>query len=331
MPALDIFNNDAFSVRSLTDTINTLPYKPGRIGQLGLFQESGITTTAFMIEKTGPSLSLVPAAARGSSGKVYGNQKAQLIPFPTVHLPQRGGLNADEIQNVRAFGSESEVKVVQDILNPKLQSMRNDIDVTIEWQRIGALKGQVLDADGSTVLLDILTSFGLNQSTHVMGLNSNSTKVRNKVIEAKRKMEDKLGAMMYTGLRVLCSSTFFDALVSHAAVEPAFLYQDSTVLRSDLRGGFAYAGAIWEEYRGSVGGHQFIADGEAYMVPEGVPGLFLTKYAPADYMETVNTVGLPYYAKQELRDFNKGVDIEAQSNPINLCTRPDVPVKLTIS
>jgi hypothetical protein len=48
-------------------------------------------------------------------------------------------------------------------------------------------------------------------------------------------------------------------------------------------------------------------------------------------METVNTIGIPYYAKQEARRMNKGIDFEAQSNPINLCTRPRAIVKLTLT
>jgi len=58
------------------------------------------------------------------------------------------------------------------------------------------------------------------------------------------------------------------------------------------------------------------------MVPEGKPGLFLTRFAPANYNETVNTKGLPYYVKSKAKDFDKGVDMEGQSNPMNLCTSP---------
>ena len=56
---------------------------------------------------------------------------------------------------------------------------------------------------------------------------------------------------------------------------------------------------------------------------------FITRYAPADYMETVNTIGLPLYAKQELMRMNKGVELEAQSNPLNLRTKPRAVIKLT--
>ena len=42
---LDIFNNNAFGVVSLTDAINKPLFAPGRLGQMGLFSERGVTTT----------------------------------------------------------------------------------------------------------------------------------------------------------------------------------------------------------------------------------------------------------------------------------------------
>jgi hypothetical protein len=51
MPTLDIFSGSAFSMVALTDAINKMPYVPGRIGQLGLFREQGVSTTSVMIEE----------------------------------------------------------------------------------------------------------------------------------------------------------------------------------------------------------------------------------------------------------------------------------------
>lgn len=59
----------------------------------------------------------------------------------------------------------------------------------------------------------------------------------------------------------------------------------------------------------------------------GVTDLLITRYAPADYVETVNTIGLPFYAKQERLRLDKGVELEAQSNPLNLCTKPRAIIK----
>ena len=326
---MDIFNDDAFSVVSLTKAIEDTPFVPGRVGQLGIFSEEGVSTTSISIEKVGSTVSLVPAASRGSSGRPMGNDKRQMIPFTATHLPQRDSIMADEVQNLRAFGSESEVETAQRLMNRKLAKMRRDLDTTIEYQRIGAIKGSILDSDGTTELLNLHTAFGTSVTSHSLVLGTAGTPVRNKVIEARRKMEAALGGLTYSGARVLCSASFFDALVGHAKVEAAFdRYMNGEFLREDQRGGFYFAGVFWEEYRGQVGATKFIADGEAWMVPEGVPDLFVTNYAPADYMETVNTLGQAYYAKQEPKDFNKGIDVETQSNPIHICTRPAVPVKL---
>ena len=326
---MDIFNDDAFSVVSLTKAIEDTPFVPGRVGQLGIFSEEGVSTTSISIEKVGSTVSLVPAASRGSSGRPMGNDKRQMIPFTATHLPQRASILADEVQNLRAFGSETEVETAQRLMNRKLAKMRRDLDTTIEYQRIGAIKGSILDSDGSTELLNLHTAFGTSVTSHNLVLGTAGTLVRNKVIEARRKMEAALGGLTYSGARVLCSASFFDALVGHAKVEAAFdRYMNGEFLREDQRGGFYFAGVFWEEYRGQVGSTKFIADGEAWMVPEGVPDLFVTNYAPADYMETVNTLGQAYYAKQEPKDFNKGIDVETQSNPIHICTRPAVPVKL---
>lgn len=334
MASLDIFNDDAFSVTQLTKAINDTVHQPTRIGELGWFSEEPINTTSVFIERRGTTLNLIPAAPRGAPGRPESNDKSKLIPFSTVHLPQRASVRADEVQGVRAFGSETEVETVQNLLNRKLAKMRRNIDVTIEYQRIGAIKGKVLDADGTSELLDLNAAFGLTPpADYDMGLETATTKVKQKVVGVKRLIEDSLGGLTYRSLRVLCSGSFFDALVGHDAVVKAYeQWMDGQFSREDQRdnGGFYFAGVYWEEYRGSVGGIPFIEEGTGYMVPEGVPDLFTTHFAPADYMETVNTMGLPYYAKQELMSFNKGVEVEAQSNPLCLNTRPDVVRKLVI-
>jgi hypothetical protein len=301
------------------------------ISQSGIFNEEGVTTTAFSLERLGSEINLVPAGVRGTSGRVEKGDKRKLVSLNTVHLPQRAAVTADEVQNLRAFGSENNLEAVQTMVNRKLTKMRRNLDTTIEYQRIGAIKGQVLDADGSSVLLDMNSAFGLSHQTKDLALDNDATKVRSECVQIKRMIEQALGALMYTDLTAWCSADFFDAFVDHPAVQKAWdNFQDRMQLQADLRTGFRFAGIEWKEYRGSVNGVDFIESGSAYVVPAGVADLFVTHYAPADYTETVNTIGLPYYAKQELMDFNKGVQIETQSNPISFCTRPNAIVKATI-
>lgn len=183
MADIEIFNDDAFSVSSLTAAINEQEYLPGRISSLGLFQEEGITTLTVQIEKDGDTIALVPAGERGTSGLVVGGSKRNLIPFNTVHLPQRFAIKADEIQGIRA-GTRSELQSVQDVVNKRLAKCRRQLDVTHEFQRMGALNGQILDADGKTVLLDIYKTFGVSRKKMSMGLNDPATEIRVKCGEA---------------------------------------------------------------------------------------------------------------------------------------------------
>ncbi|MGY2961494.1 hypothetical protein ACVWZP_002443 [Pseudomonas sp. TE36184] len=331
MADIAIFEDDVFSVSSLTAAINEQEYLPGRISSLGLFREEGISTLTVQIEKDGDTLALVPAGERGTSGLVVAGSKRQMIPFNTVHLPERFTIKADEIQGIRAFGTRSELQAVQDVVNKRLAKARRQLDATHEFQRMGALNGQVLDADGKTVLLDIYKTFGVERKRLPMDLDNPGTKVRVKCGEALDMQEDALGSITSTGSRALCGKTFWNALISHESVEKTYLNtMQAASLRGDARESFEFGGIVWERYRGKVAGVSFIHDDKALLIPEGVPDLYISSFAPADYMETVNTQGIPYYSKIEPLPFNKGVAGEAQSNPLHLCTRPLAQILLEL-
>ena len=330
MASLDVFNDDAFGVTTLSAAINEVPFQPTRLTELGLFRAEPVETTTVWVERDGDQLKLVKAGLRGAPGEALARNTATAVAFKTKHLKRDDGMQADEIQNARAFGTESELQTVQGKVLRIAERHRRDIETTLEYHRIGAIKGQILDSDGTTVLEDLYTKFGVVQQTHDMNLDSDTTDVRVEVVKAKRKSENVLGGSPMRGFRVLCGDDFFDGLIGHPELKAAYdRWLEGEMLRNDPRAGFSFAGAIWENYRGSVGGTTFIGTNDAYLVPEGVPDLFVINYAPADYVETVNTPGLPFYVKTEPRRFNTGVDIQVQSNPLALCTRPRAIIKLT--
>jgi hypothetical protein len=331
MADIAIFEDDAFSVPSLTAAINEQEYLPGRISSLGLFREEGTTNLTVQVEKDGDTLALVPAGERGSSGLVVGGSKRNLIPFNTVHLPERFTIKADEIQGIRAFGTRTELQSVQDVVNRRLAKARRQLDATHEFQRMGALNGQILDADGKTVLLDIYKSFGVSRQKMPMGLNDPEADLRVNAGEALDMQADALGSVTSSGSRAFCGKNFWNKLVSHKSVKQTYLNTlQAASLRGDARESFEFGGIVWERYRGKVAGVLFVHEDKALLVPEGVPDLYISVFAPADYMETVNTEGLPYYSKLEPLPFNKGVAGEAQSNPLHLCTRPRAQILLEL-
>jgi hypothetical protein len=48
--------------------------------------------------------------------------------------------------------AQNELKALADVITDHLQSMRNKHSITLEHLRMGALKGIILDADGSELL-----------------------------------------------------------------------------------------------------------------------------------------------------------------------------------
>jgi hypothetical protein len=59
--------------------------------------------------------------------------------------------------------------------------------------------------------------------------------------------------------------------------------------------------------------------------------MYITRFAPAPWMSAVNTIGLPRYvmAKPD-HTGEKRLDLEAQMDPINICTRPEAILRLTL-
>ncbi|WP_312328402.1 major capsid protein [Stenotrophomonas sp.] len=321
--ALGVLSFDA-----LNAYINNLPRIVTRLGDMGLFQEEGLVgTTIVKIGLENNKLTLVPNVPRGAPGQPKGLDRGKVKLLETTHLPQRSTVMADQLLGVWDPADPDGTNVAA-VVN-KLQAVhKRDIDYTIEYHRMGALQGKLLDADGS-VILDFYDAFGVQKVTIGMELNKADTKVRSKTVSIKRAIEDKLGGVPYTGIHVLCSAGFFDALIDHPDVEEAYKrWQDGAALRSDLRKGFVFGDGIFEELPGSTGGKLAIPDNEAIAFPLGVPDMFLTRFAPADYLETVRGVGLPYYSKTAKLRMDKGIELESQSNPLNINTRPDAVVRL---
>ena len=330
---LDIFStNDAFSLTSLTDSFIKMPFKPGQVGRSGLFRAGGITRTTAVVEWKDGQLSLIQTAPRGGVDKApAGNVKSKIQSFLVPHLERNGTILADEVQNVRAFGSEDASLGVQTLVNDRLAELRADHEITLEHMRIGAIQGTVKDADGAT-LLDLFTAFDVSQSTGTVSPNASSDEgdaLRGEIVAIQRTIEAVVGGAMPTGYRAFCGPDFFDTLRGDFGVTQTLRYADPASLLQQNAGPrvFAFGGVIWEEYRG---GTAYIAADEAYVVPEGID-IFRTYYAPADFLETVNTVGLPLYARTYPDPESRYVKVHTQSNPLAITLRPDAVVKVTIT
>jgi hypothetical protein len=330
------FQSPAFSMTALTAAINILPNQFGKIEQINLMPAKPVRFRQIAIEERNGVLNLLPTLPVGAPGTVGQRSRRKLRSFMIPHIPHDDVVLPEEIQGLRAFGSETDTETVANVMTDHLQSMRNKHAITLEHLRMGALKGVILDADGS-VLYDLFEEFQITPAVFNFELNKKDTDVKKKCLDLKRYFELNLKGEYMTNVRVLVSSDFFDALTSHPNVIRAYqLTQESAMLRADQRSGFTFAGVTFEEYLGQatdMAGNlrRFIEPGEGQAFPEGTLDTFATYFAPADFNETVNTLGQPLYAKQEPRDFGRGTDLHTQSNPLPMCHRPSLLVKVLAS
>jgi hypothetical protein len=324
--------DDLFTVTSLTASVNKLPAMPGKLGAMGIFAEKGITTTTVTIDQKDGRLVLVPNTSRNDDPQPMKGDGRKRRTFEAAHLPLKGQILPGELQNIAAFGADGNALQSQaQVINDKLLGLKNSVEATREWQRVGAMRGQILDSDGS-VLYDLFDEFDVTKASIAINFAVAGTDVRKACLDARRSSESKLGGVMVTGFRAFCDAAYFDAMTGHATVKAAYAgYQEAQDrLGGDMRSGFKFGGIEFVEYDVTVSGQKFIPQGVAQVFPVST-GVFTMTNSPANYNEAVNTVGKPYYAKSEPRKMGKGWDIEVQANPLALCLYPEALVELTIA
>ncbi|CUX63289.1 MULTISPECIES: major capsid protein [Agrobacterium] len=336
MAAPNAHTGDPFSLESLTAAVNAEPYRPGQISAAALFEEDSVSTTSVSIEMRNGKLSLVEPSSRGGSGETTGDDDRSKHIIGVPHYQRDDSIAADEVQNVREFGTESSLENLEGRVNRKAQRHARDLTMTLEHQRVGAIKGIVTSKSGG-VLVDLYNLFGLAVPAAVsLELDVDSTIVTSLWQDVIYSLEDSLDEA-YGGIRVFTGRDFHKALWQHKSVRETFLYNSgAAVLRQDVPDSFVWGGATWERYKTGAKatadlGSPYIAHNEARVVMEGVPDLFITRFAPADYNETVNTPGLPFYSRAIEKRNGKGYDLEVQMNAISVCTRPQTLRRLTLT
>jgi len=333
---LDIFNDEAFSVVSMTNAINLVPNTWGKIGSMGLFVPQGVNTTDVGIEQENGTIVILPSVMRGgpATKNKSGKRKLQKVTIP--HFPLEDVVTAASIQGVRGHRGEGPLETVMTVVNRKLRELKRKHDITLEWLRAGAMKGIVLDADG-TELVNLFTLLGVTEKVVDFKLGTSTEDMKSKCTEISDHILLNLLGDTNTGVVALCGRTWFNKFTAHKSVKEAYAHQVGiNPNRDDVSNGFNFGGITFMVYIGSapnVGGvaKYFVKDDEAQFFPVGTTDTFEEYNAPADMIEYANTLGLPFYASQELLKHGKGVEIYTETDPLPICRRPGVLVRGTTS
>lgn len=344
MDFLDIFNDDAFSLVSMVAAINKLDNVPGRAGELAFAGAAeGIATTTAVFESKAMALTLIQSSARGAPAPQETEDKGKLFNITIPQIKKERTIGANEVQGVREFGTTNVLRSVQAVVNQQLLKLNRNFDLTLEHLRLGALKGIVRDADGS-VLTNLYTAFGDSEAPDFnFDLTNTSTEVRTTCSNVIRFMRRNLKLPLPPTAQVwaFAGDTFFDKFIAHSSVKAAYqnyLAAGDRLGDSYVNRVFQFGGINFENYAGTDDqtatnvGTVGVEPDECRFFLTGVPGLYSEYYAPADFFDTVNTLGLPRYARiaadEQLQRF---VKLHVQTNPLPVCLRPKTLVRGIVS
>lgn len=345
--SMDVFNQDAFSTIQLTAAIERIPYTPTLLGQLNIFEPMPIRTEAAAFEMRNGVISLIQTSERAAPLAEQESEKREFRFQQTVRLAKGATIRASEIQNMRAFGSETELMAISTELMRRYNGptgLVNDLALTWEKHRLGAVQGIVLDADNTT-LVNWFTFWNQVQPAEIdFALGTTTTDVIGKCSQVIRQMaRASKGAWIEgrTQVHALVGDTFWDMLRNHDRVRDTFLSWEAAMsLRASVveptAGQFGepfyFGGIYFRNYRSTDDYDENITKGtptvgipaaKAKFFPVNAPGAFKWFKSPGESFDFANTPGLDYYGII-VRDLQRNMWVrpEVYSYPLFACTRP---------
>jgi hypothetical protein len=348
---MNIFDGDAFSHVSMTAAANRIVRVPKMLGRLNLFEVDRITTPDVAISMAKGRLNLIPTTERGAPLPSATPDKQQLRIVRTPRVAKQSTLYAHEIGNLRAYEDAvydvqnrptriavSELDQVANIILARQIKLQADLEFTMEYHRLGAVQGKLLDSDGSRVIYDWFAELGVAQPAEIdFDLDNASPAkgaLRQKCIaltQAVRKALDGLWIDGYSYLLALTGDAFWGAFTSHVEVDPTYgvfvksVDQMNALQNWGLPGqSFPFAGIRWDNYAGSTDNKVAVGTDKVIFIPVNVPGLYRLALAPSEFFPYINTPGKDFYSLL-VRDLerNAWVKPEIYSYPLHYCTAPE--------
>lgn len=333
MATMDIFGADAFSLVELTEAINRQPYLPSFLGSLNLFTVRPVRTETVAIEHIEGTLQLVQTSPRGAPLQPRANELRNVRDVRTVRIAQFDKLQASEIQGLRAFGTEDQFATVMSEWARRTAALRDNIALTWENMRLGAIQGVVTDADGS-IIVNWFDLFGVAQPAEIdFNLDAGSPtpgELRNRCTAVIRAMQRAAQGAWTPTTQVygLCGDDFWDALTAHSEVRATYLnHAAAAELREPTAWEmFRFGGISFVNYRGTDDNSTVaVPPTKCKFFPVGASGMFAVAFSPGESFDIVNTLGRPLYNVAIVdRERNAWVQSELYSYPLFMCLRPQV-------
>jgi Phage major capsid protein E len=341
-----------FNAVDLTNVLNMYPNQYDALNNSSMFPFVGMSTPVAAIQRNTTGLNLVQSGQWcGPANATNTGKKREVIMIQVPHTEIIDAVTPCDISGRQTWDLSSGpgLMTLQGEVQDRQISMRAALEQTLEYRKIRALYGEILDADGS-IMTNLFTTFGYTPKNIEFTLSNPAFDVRAACMELKRHLEKNFKGR-YTGVDVVVTSDFMDALTGHASVIDVYKRCCDTQgnVTGDVRNSFTYGGVRFWEYTASgsyvnsaqelvsvdfmakplTGADKSFVEGVAYVT--GSTNTFETLGAPPQTTQEVNTKATQtYYSQMEPKCFNKGFDLMMEMNALPINKQPNCTPRILL-
>lgn len=348
--SLDIFRNDAFSFAALQRVVTNAPFIPTLLGSMELFDPKPLTSTDMVIiyEEDG-NIRLIPMTDRYAPDIQQIRDQGRFYALKAKRIAKMDTLRASELLNVANMALPETIRMrnAMTVLDKRTNKLKNDMNATKELHRLGALQGKLLDADGTTVVYDYFTEFGVTPPTTV-SINFATLTVDEAMMYFQETFTVPISLALKnrwvpgrTTIGALVGDTFWGKLMRNPAVREIWkLTQQGNALARAANPLAApnnwqeieFAGIRFINYRGSTAGDIAVPANTAIFFPIGAQDVFNVYWAPGETLAQVQEEGKPEYLmiQPDVRtQMVSHVDVYLRAYPLYACIFPKALMKAT--
>lgn len=336
------FNGNNYEYTDLTQNLLIIPNVWSLAEQIGVFSKETTNQETLTIEEIKSGFGVVADVHRGARHTVNIDATRRMYAFGIPHFTLDDAITPRDIQGKRAYGVDA-LETMAAVRARKLETIRQSWAATMEKAHWYTLTTGLAYAPNGTVAYDWYSVFGQTRKVVDFQLNTSTTDLIQKTEEVFAAIQDNAHDGSVRGeIFGVASPEFFSKLVAHPTLKALWLaYQQGSpqILRDRLSAKgydaryreFTIGNITYVEYRG-VGpdGVRYIPAGDCYFMPADMGDNFTTYFGPADHFDFVNTQGQEMYAFEFGDNRGQMVEIQTESNFIDVLRRPQLIVRGTV-
>lgn len=324
--------NGEFQVLDYSGLVELTPRQDLLITNMNLFTPHYLKTTTVSLDRVDEGIADFEARRRGGPRNYIGSERATNRQLEVPFFPLDRQINAADIQNFRAYGTESETKTVQQEMDRIMRRLRRYHTRLTEKAMFAAVMGFSHAPSDPRCQYNYYDIWGVTQATanidftdyNIDPMDVIEAQARGHIIDVAGDDGDNYEII------VLASRRWFTGLINHPLVAGAYANYPSTqeILRRRLGGNannriFEHKNILFIE---DISGN--IPAGQAFIMPRGFE-MFDIWYSPADDIDDANTVAKEIYVWYKESSYNRERKVETETSFLTTNTRPELVVKST--